>query len=199
MPEVHSLHDVFVHELRDMYNAEQQITKALPKLIKAAESGDLRDAFETHLDETHTQIDRLEQAFELLNEKARGVPCDGMTGILAEGRTVVDHGMPGPIRDAALIGAAQRVEHYETAVYGTLIAWAKAMALNQIADLLKSNLDEEKNADEKLSQLAQSGINDAAVHVNGATKPLRRTLSGRRDSSSLSTHRSRARKGGRRP
>ena len=195
MPEVHSLHDVFVHELRDMYNAEQQITKALPKLIKAAESEDLREAFETHLDETHSQIDRLEQAFDLLDEKARGVACDGMSGILSEGRMVLEDGMPGPIRDAALIGAAQRVEHYETAVYGTLIAWAKAMGQNQIADLLTSNLQEEKNADEKLSQLAESGINDAAVHVNGAARS-RPTVAGR--NSSPSTPRARARKAPRR-
>lgn len=198
MPEVHSLHDVFVHELRDMYNAEQQITKALPKLIKAAESEDLREAFETHLDETHSQIDRLEQAFDLLDEKPRGVACDGMSGILSEGRMVLEDGMPAAIRDAALIGAAQRVEHYETAVYGTLIAWAKAMGQNEIADLLTSNLQEEKNADEKLSQLAESGINDAAVHVNGAATNTRSRPSAAVRMSSPSTHRARARKGTRR-
>jgi ferritin-like metal-binding protein YciE len=167
MQEVHNLHDVFVHELRDIYNAEQQITKALPKLIKAANSSDLREAFETHLDETHAHIGRLEQAFELLDEKARGIACDGMSGILEEGKTALRDGGSGPVRDAALIGAAQRVEHYETAVYGTLIAWARAMGQNEVADLLKSNLEEERHADEKLSQLAEAGINEAAVRGDG--------------------------------
>jgi len=185
MPDARSLHDVFVHELRDMYNAEQQISKALPRLIKAAESEDLRDAFETHLDETHSQIDRLEEAFELLDEKARGVSCDGMSGILQEGNAVLEDGLAGPIRDAALIGAAQRVEHYETAVYGTLIAWAKAMGHNQIADLLTSNLEEEKNADEKLSQLAEGGINAAAVQVNGAAQTSSRRITGRGTSATI--------------
>jgi len=169
MPEVHSLHDVFVHELRDMYNAEQQITKALPKLIKAAESDDLRDAFETHLGETEHQIERLEQAFELLDEKPKGVPCEGMSGILAEGSTVLKDGEAGPVLDAALIGAAQRVEHYETAVYGTLISWAKLMGHDEIVDLLESNLEEEKNADQKLSKLAEGGINQAALRSDGAS------------------------------
>jgi len=167
MPQVHDLHDVFVHELRDIYNAEQQITKALPKLIKAAHSTDLREAFETHLDETHAQIGRLEQAFELIDEKARGIACEGMSGILDEGRTTVKDGHSGPVRDAAIIGAAQRVEHYETAVYGTLIAWARAMGHNDIADLLNTNLEEERHADEKLSALAEAGINEAAVKGDG--------------------------------
>jgi len=175
MHQAHSLHDVFVHELRDIYTAEQQISKALPKLIKAVDSDDLRDAFETHLDETHRQIGRLEAAFELLDQKVRRASCDGMNGILEESRTVMSDDPRGPIRDAALIAAAQRVEHYETAVYGTLVAWARSMGHDQVATLLQSNLDEAKNADEQLTQLAEGGINEAAVRSNGAPAHGRKT------------------------
>jgi ferritin-like metal-binding protein YciE len=169
-----SLHDVFIYELRDIYTAEQQISKALPKLIRAVDSDDLRDAFETHLDETRRQIGRLEEAFDLLNQKVGRAACDGMTGILEESRTVMSDDPRGPIRDAALIAAAQRVEHYETAVYGTLVAWAKSMGHDQVAGLLQSNLDEAKNADEQLTQLAVGGINDAAVRSNGSSAAARR-------------------------
>lgn len=165
MPANQSLHEVFVHELRDMYDAEQQVTRALPKLIDAAASPDLRDALERHLTETRTQIDRLDRAFEMLDEPAKAAPCPGMTGIIKEGEKLLARTPSSPIRDAALIGAAQRVEHYETAVYGTLVAWASVMGHDEVASLLKQNLEEEKHADQKLSELAEGGINSAAQSV----------------------------------
>ena len=163
MAQTRTLHDVFVDEMRDMYNAEQQITKALPRLIKAAGSGELRRAFEFHLGETENQIDRLERAFSLLKEPARGKKCDGMQGILEEGRKVMEEAPDGPVLDAALIAGAQRVEHYETAAYGTLVAWAQAMGHVDVARLLKESLEEEKNADKTLSSLAEGGINQLAL------------------------------------
>ena len=167
MAQTKTLHDVFVDELRDAYNGEQQITKALPKMIRAAESDELRRALENHLDETRTQIDRLEQAFSLLDEKARGKKCDGIEGILEEGKKIMEEDLDGPVMDAALIAGAQRVEHYEVAAYGTLVAWAEAMGHDEVAGLLKETLEEEKNADKTLSQLAESGINQAALQQHG--------------------------------
>jgi ferritin-like metal-binding protein YciE len=164
MAQTKTLHDVFVDEMRDMLNAEQQITKALPKMIKAAGSGELRRAFEFHLGETQNQIDRLERAFSLLKETPKGKKCDGMEGILEEGKKVMDEDLDGPVLDAALIAGAQRVEHYETAAYGTLVAWAEAMGHADVARLLKESLEEEKNADKTLSSLAEGGINRAALN-----------------------------------
>ena len=163
MAQTRTLHDVFLDEMRDMYNAEQQITKALPKMIKAAGSGELRRAFEFHLGETENQIDRLERAFSLLKQKPRGKKCDGMQGILEEGRKVMEEAPDGPVLDAALIAGAQRVEHYETAAYGTLVAWAQAMGYVDVARLLQESLEEEKNADKTLSSLAEGGINQLAL------------------------------------
>jgi len=163
MAQTRTLHDVFLDEMRDMYNAEQQITKALPKMIKAAGSGELRRAFEFHLGETENQIDRLERAFSLLKQKPRGKKCDGMEGILEEGRKVLEEAPDGPVMDAALIAGAQRVEHYETAAYGTLVAWAQAMGHVDVARLLQESLEEEKNADKTLSSLAEGGINQMAL------------------------------------
>jgi ferritin-like metal-binding protein YciE len=142
-----TLHDAFIDELRDAYDAEKQITKALPKMAKAASSPELRAAFESHLEETRGQIQRLEEVFATLDEKVRGKHCDGMEGIIEEGKSA----------------SAQRVEHYEMAAYGTLIAWAQAMGHNDAADLLQQTLDEEKAADEKLSALGEGGINQEAA------------------------------------
>jgi ferritin-like metal-binding protein YciE len=163
MNETKTLHDVFLDEMRDMYNAEQQITKALPKLIKVADSGELKRALEFHLGQTETQVERLEQAFALLDEKPRGKKCDGIEGILEEGRKVLEDGLEGAVRDAAIIAGAQRVEHYETAAYGTLVAWAELMQHDEIAALLRESLEEEKNADKALSNLAETGINEDAL------------------------------------
>jgi ferritin-like metal-binding protein YciE len=171
MPTQKTLHDVFLDELRDVYHAEHQVTKALPKMIKKAGSADLRSAFRVHLDETRGQIKRLEKAFKLLDLKPRGVPCEGMAGILKEGNETMQDGLDGALLDAALIAAAQRVEHYETAAYGTLAAWAKTMGHDEVATLLEETLNEEKNADTKLSQLAESGINQSANGGEVGTMP----------------------------
>jgi ferritin-like metal-binding protein YciE len=165
MAEAGTLHDAFIDELRDTYDAERQLTKALPKLAKAATAPDLRDAFESHLQETQGQIARLEQVFESLDEKVRGKHCDGIAGIIEEGKSIMEEDFEGDTMDACLIAAGQRAEHYEMAAYGTLVAWARAMGHTEAADLLQENLDEEKAADEKLSQLAEGGINQGAAEV----------------------------------
>jgi ferritin-like metal-binding protein YciE len=164
MAETGTLHDAFLDELRDAYDAEKQLTKALPKMAKAASSPDLREAFETHLEETRGQIDRLEQVFASLDEKVRGKHCDGIAGIIEEGKAVMEEDFDEATMDACLIAGGQRAEHYEMAAYGSLVAWARAMGHTEAAKLLQETLDEEKAADEKLSSLAEDGINrDAAA------------------------------------
>ena len=163
MAEAGTLHDAFIDELRDAYNAEKQLTKALPKLAKASSNPKLRQAFESHLQETQGHIARLEQVFESLDEKVRGKHCDGIAGIIEEGKAIMEEDFDGATMDACLIAAGQRSEHYEMAAYGTLVAWAKAMGHREAADLLDQILEEEKAADEKLSGLAEGGINQQAA------------------------------------
>lgn len=157
-----TLHDAFIDELRDAYDAEKQVTKALPKMRKAASSPDLKAAFESHLEETRGQITRLERVFASLDEKVRGKHCDGVAGIIEEGKSIMEEDFDDATMDACLIAAAQRVEHYEMAAYGTLVAWARVMGHSEAADLLEETLEEEKSADQKLSGLAESGINQEA-------------------------------------
>ena len=163
MAEMGTLHDAFVDELRDSYDAEKQLTKALPKMAKAAHSPELREAIESHLEETRQQVERLEQVFESLGEKPRGKHCDGIAGIIQEAQAVMQEDFDEPTADACLIASAQRAEHYEMAAYGTLVAWARAMGHDEAADLLQETLDEETAADEKLSTLAEGGINEQAA------------------------------------
>ncbi len=158
-----TLRDAFIDELRDTYDAEKQLTKTLPNLAKAASSSELRAAFESHLQETHAQVERLEQVFTTLDEKARGKHCDGMAGIIEEGKAILEEDFDETTMDACLIAAGQRAEHYEMAAYGTLVAWARAMGHEDAADLLEQTLDEEKAADKKLSRLAEGGINRGAA------------------------------------
>jgi len=165
MAEAGTLHDAFVDELRDTYDAERQLTKALAKLAKAAAAPPLREAFESHLAETQSQIERLEQVFESLDEKVRGKHCDGIAGIIEEGKSIMEEDFDDATMDACLIAAGQRAEHYEMAAYGTLVAWARAMGHSEAADLLQETLDEEKAADEKLSRLAEGGINKSAAQA----------------------------------
>ena len=165
MASAESLHDAFLDELRDAYDAEKQLIKALPKMAKAAESDELRTAFETHFEETQGHAQRLEQVFASLEEKARGKHCDGMAGIIEEGKAVMEEDFEGSTLDACLIASAQRAEHYEMAAYGTLVAWAKAMGHNEAVGLLEEILEEEKATDEKLTQLAESGINQEAADM----------------------------------
>jgi len=163
MAETGTLHDAFVDELRDAYDAEKQLTKALTKLAKASSSPDLQEAFETHLEETQGHIERLEQVFESLDEKVRGKHCDGIAGIIEEGSSIMGEDFDDTTMDACLIAAGQRAEHYEMAAYGTLVAWAQAMGHDEAVTLLQQTLDEEKAADRKLSELAESGINQSAA------------------------------------
>ena len=163
MAEMKSLRDAFIDELRDTYDAEKQVLKALPKMVKAASSDDLRNAFESHLEETRGQVDRLEQVFATLDEKVRGKHCDGVAGIIEEGKSIMEEDFDDTTMDACLIAAGQRVEHYEMAAYGTLIAWAEVLGLSDAIGLLQETLAEEKAADEKLTALAESGINQAAA------------------------------------
>ncbi|HEX8031799.1 MAG TPA: ferritin-like domain-containing protein [Vicinamibacterales bacterium] len=158
-----NLREALVDEVRDMYNAEKQIVKALPKIIKAVSADELRDALESHLEETHGQVSRLERVFEMLDEKPRGKHCAGMAGILEEGSDKLEEDAEPAVMDASLIAASQRVEHYEITAYGTMIAWAEALDLTDVAQLLEESLAEEKAADEKLSAIAESGINEAAT------------------------------------
>src|SRR6188768_1442973 len=163
MAEAGTLHDAFIDELRDTYDAERQLTKALTKLAKAARAPELREAFSTHLEETKGQIERLEQVFESLDEKVRGKHCDGIAGIIEEGKSIMEEDFDDDTMDACLIAAGQRAEHYEMGAYGTLVAWARAMGHTEAADLLQETLDEEKAADQKLSSLAEGGINQGAA------------------------------------
>jgi ferritin-like metal-binding protein YciE len=163
MAEMGTLHEAFVDELRDTYDAEKQLTKALPKMAKAANSPELRDAIESHLEETRHQVERLEQVFESLDEKPRGKHCDGIAGIIQEAQAIMKEDFDESTADACLIASAQRAEHYEMAAYGTLVAWARAMGHDEAADLLQETLDEEKAADEKLNTLAEGGINEQAA------------------------------------
>jgi ferritin-like metal-binding protein YciE len=163
MAESGTLHDAFLDELRDAYDAEKQLLKALPKMAKKATSDDLTTAFETHLEETRGHVDKLEQVFGALGEKVRGKHCDGIAGIIEEGKSVMEEDFDAQTMDACLIAGGQRAEHYEMAAYGTLIAWAKAMGHTEAAELLEEILEEEKAADEKLTELAEGGINQAAA------------------------------------
>lgn len=149
-----NLHELFVDELKDIYDAEKQLTKALPKMAKAAESPELRAGFEEHLEITRMQVNRLEEVFKSLGMAARGKTCEGMKGLIEEGREMMEELEKGPTLDAALISAAQKVEHYEIASYGTLATFAEILGLQDAKDLLGQTLDEEKEADEKLTQVA---------------------------------------------
>ena len=156
---LNNLNDLFIHELKDIYNAEKQITKALPKMMKEASSAQLKKAFEMHLSETETQIERLEQVFDLLGMKASGEKCKAMEGIIKEAQDMMSENADSDVMDAALIASAQRVEHYEIAGYGTLCTYAKQLGHKEILKLLHTTLEEEKATDLKLTDLAESKIN----------------------------------------
>ena len=160
--DIETLHDLFLHQLQDIYYAENQITKALPKMIEKATAPELKQGFETHLRETQGQIARLEQAFEALGEKPKAVTCPAIDGIIKEANEVAGEIADKSVLDAALIASAQAVEHYEITRYGTLIAWAKQMDHQAVIPLLQATLDEEKATDDKLTTLAESKANRKA-------------------------------------
>jgi len=161
-----SLRDLYVDELRDLYNAETQLVKALPKMAKASGNEQLREAFQEHLRQTSEHVSRLEQIFEQLGEKASGKKCLGMEGLVKEGSETMKEDYSEEVKDAAIIGAAQRVEHYEMAGYGTARAFAELLGEDEHVALLEQTLKEEKEADEKLTQLARQ-INPQAAEVQG--------------------------------
>jgi ferritin-like metal-binding protein YciE len=150
-----ALRETFLDELADVFDAEKQLLKALPKMAKAAQNQELREAFESHLEETQGHVERLEQVFEIFGEPAKGKKCKAMQGLVEEGSELIEE----EEGDAALICAAQKVEHYEIASYGTLATWARLLQQEDAADLLEETLEEEKAADEKLTGLAENNIN----------------------------------------
>jgi len=156
------LHELFLDELADVYNAEQQLTKALPKLAKSAQSEELREAFESHLEETRQHVTRLEDVAKSLDETLKRKTCAAMKGLVEEANEIIQEQKDSTALDAALIAAAQKAEHYEIASYGTLVAWAEEMGHQEAVDLLTATLDEEKTADEKLTSIAESSANQKA-------------------------------------
>jgi ferritin-like metal-binding protein YciE len=158
---VESLNDLFVEQLRDLYDAENQLIKALPKMAEAANSDELREGIEEHLEQTKGHAQRLEQIFESMGEKAKAKKCKGMEGVIKEGSETLDEDMDPDVKDAAIIASAQRVEHYEIAGYGTARTFANLLGEREAASLLEQTLQEEKDTDAKLTQLAE-GINVAA-------------------------------------
>lgn len=162
MPALKNLRDLLIEELRDLHNAENQLVKALPKMAKAASNDELREGFQEHLEQTREHVDRLERCFKLLGQKARGKTCHAMKGLVEEGTEAIQTEAPDAIKDANLIGAAQRVEHYEIAAYGTARAFAETLGETKIADLLQETLDEEGETDKRLTALAQQ-INEEAT------------------------------------
>jgi ferritin-like metal-binding protein YciE len=163
MPATKSLDDLFVNLLKDMYYAEKQILKALPKMAKKADSDDLRQAFEHHLKETEGQVERLEQVFALCDIKPSGKTCHAIKGILEEGEEDMKYAKDPDVLDAGMIADAQAVEHYEIARYGTMIAWAKQLGMNDAASLLEQTLEQEYNADRLLTNLAEGKLNRQAA------------------------------------
>lgn len=159
-----SLRQLYVNELKDLYNAETQLVKVLPKMAKASSNAELRQGFEEHLRQTSEHVSRLEQIFDMLGEKATGKKCLGMDGLVKEGAEVMSEDYEGAVMDAAIIGAAQRVEHYEIAAYGTVRTFAEILGENEHVSLLEQTLEEEKQTDEKLTQLAEE-INSQAAQA----------------------------------
>ena len=163
-----TLKDVFVHLLSDVYSAEKQLTKALPKMARAATNPALAEVFTTHLEETRGQVERIDRVVEMCHIKLKRMKCAAMEGLIEEGQEVIDEMDKGPVLDAALIAAAQKVEHYEIASYGTLCTFAKQLGMTQALTLLKETLAEEKATDEKLSMLALQQTNAEAAQAGKA-------------------------------
>lgn len=158
-----TLDDLFLHTLKDVYYAEKQILKALPKMAKAAESEELKQAFETHREETEGQIERLEEVFKMLGKAARGVQCEAINGIIEEGKEVMEDFAESAALDAGILAAAQAVEHYEITRYGSLKTWAEELGMSDAVRLLDQNLQEEKKTDKLLTELAEARINVKAA------------------------------------
>lgn len=167
MSKVSTMEELFIEELRDLYDAETQLTKALPKMAKAATSEELRNAFEEHLGQTENQVERLRRIFELSSEKPTGKKCAAMAGLIKEGDEMASDTEETPVRDAGLIAAAQKVEHYEISGYGSARTHAELLGNDEAVRLLEETLREERETDEKLTELAQNMINEEAVGISG--------------------------------
>jgi ferritin-like metal-binding protein YciE len=160
---IETMEDLFLEQIEDLYDAEHRMVKALPKMAEATTSLSLRQAFESHLLETESHVTRLETIFSTLGEDAKGETCAAMKGLVSEGEDMISHTEQSPVRDAGLIAAANRVEHYEIAAYGSAHRFALTLGLTEVASLLEQTLQEEKNADRKLTQLAENMVNDEAL------------------------------------
>lgn len=160
---VKTMEDLFIHELSDIYSAEKQMAKALPRLARAAASEELTAAFEAHLEETRGQIERIDEIVEILGIKVKRIKCEAMEGLVEESKDVIDQVKEGPLRDAALVGGAQKAEHYEIAAYGTLCAIARQLGYDKAIPLLEASLEEEKATDEKLTMIAEGGGHQRAA------------------------------------
>ena len=188
-----SVRELLIEEMRDLYDAEKQLVKALPKMAKTASNEQLREAFQNHLEQTRGHVQRLEQAFEALDQKARSKPCEGMKGLIEEGKERMEEDLEEPLKDSAIIGAAQKVEHYEIAGYGTVKAWARSLGLDEVAALMEATLQEEREADEKLTEVAGDILMEAEAGVQGREEEMsprknagRRTGNGARTKSRAS-------------
>jgi len=167
---VKSIEDLFVHELSDIYSAEKQLTRALPKLARACADPKLVEAFESHLEETNGQVERIDKIVDTLELRLKRIKCVAMEGLVEEGKEIIDSVEKGPLRDAALIAGAQKVEHYEIASYGTLAALAKQLGYDDALPLIQETLQEEKGADDKLTKLAEQGGNQRASEQREAKR-----------------------------
>lgn len=170
---IETMEDLFVEEIEDLYDAEQRLVKALPKMAEAATSSELRSAFEDHLEQTRGHVRRLEEVFNELGRDAKTQTCEAMKGLIKEGEQIVDDIDQSPLRDAGMIGAANRVEHYEMAGYGTARALARSLGLSRAAQLLDETLEEEKQADAKLTQIAERSVNPQALSSGSKTRTAR--------------------------
>jgi ferritin-like metal-binding protein YciE len=167
---VKTIEELFIHELSDIYSAEKQLTRALPKLARASSEPKLAQAFESHLEETNGQVERIDKIVDMLDLRLKRIKCVAMEGLVEEGKEVIDSVEKGPLRDAALIAGAQKVEHYEIAAYGTLAALAKELGYDDALPLIMDTLKEEKSADEKLTILAEQGANQRASEQREAAR-----------------------------
>jgi ferritin-like metal-binding protein YciE len=169
MAKTQTLEDAFIEEIRDLYDAEKQLVRALPKMAKAANSEELRNAFREHLQVTKGQVERLEQIFEMMDQRARSKPCKGMKGLIEEGQEIIEEDAEEHMADLALIGAAQKVEHYEISGYGTVRTFAQAMGNKQVAQMLDETLKEEAATDKKLTQIAKTLYKEAKAATRSAS------------------------------
>jgi len=205
---IKNLNELFLHELKDVYDAEQQLVEALPRMAESATDPELAEAFRDHLSETEGHVNRLEQVFAAMGEEPEAETCEGMKGLLEEGNELLAEDAEPTVKDAALISAAQRVEHYEIAAYGTLRIWAATMGMDEVLQLLADTLEEEKTADQKLTIIAEGSVNieaeteeselgseeEGEEEEEGTTRRRPARATSRRRSSSRSGGRSRATK-----